>query len=178
MSALTIPLADFRLLLERGEKPAILDVRTPGEYAKVHAADAELMPLDQLDVAAVASQYNAAGRAVYIICQSGARSARATQRLRESGLANAYSIEGGTDAWEKSGLPVVRRGGRVISLERQVRIGAGSLVFLGTILAITVHRYFLGIPLFVGAGLVFAGATDICGMALLLGKLPWNRARS
>jgi hypothetical protein len=27
---------------------------------------------------------------------------------------------------------------------------------------------------FVGAGLVFAGITDCCGMRLLLAKLPWN----
>ena len=28
---------------------------------------------------------------------------------------------------------------------------------------------------FVGAGLVFAGVTDWCGMAMLLAKLPWNQ---
>lgn len=30
---------------------------------------------------------------------------------------------------------------------------------------------------FVGAGLVFAGITDICGMGMLLARMPWNRCR-
>jgi hypothetical protein len=47
-----------------------------------------------------------------------------------------------------------------ISLERQVRIAAGSLVLIGLILGFFVHRVFFGLSAFVGAGLVFAG---ICG---------------
>jgi Protein of unknown function (DUF2892) len=37
----------------------------------------------------------------------------------------------------------------------------------------------LGGTTFVGAGLVFAGVSDWCGMARLLALMPWNRrARS
>ena len=64
---------------------------------------------------------------------------------------------------------------KVISLERQVRIAAGSLVFIGVALGCFVHRGFYGLSAFVGAGLVFAGITDFCGMGLLLAKLPWNK---
>jgi hypothetical protein len=71
-------------------------------------------------------------------------------------------------------LPVTRGVVKVISLERQVRIAAGSLVLVGVLLAIFVHPYFIGLSAFVGAGLVFAGITDWCGMGLLLAKLPWN----
>ncbi len=63
---------------------------------------------------------------------------------------------------------------KVISLERQVRIVAGSLVLIGVLLGWFVHRGFFGLSAFVGAGLVFAGITDFCGMGLLLAKLPWN----
>jgi len=56
-----------------------------------------------------------------------------------------------------------------------VRIAAGSLVLLGAILAWTLHPAFVAVPAFVGAGLMFAGITDTCGMAMLLGKMPWNR---
>ena len=73
-----------------------------------------------------------------------------------------------------AGLPVERGSSGVISLERQVRIGAGLLVLIGAMLAWLVHPYFLAIPLFIGAGLVFAGVTDHCGMAMLLAKMPWN----
>jgi len=85
------------------------------------------------------------------------------------------SIEGGTAAWIAAGLPVMRPGGRTISLERQVRIVAGSLVLIGSLLAWIVHPAFIGIPLFIGSGLVFAGVTDFCGMGILLSKMPWNQ---
>ena len=84
------------------------------------------------------------------------------------------NVEGGTLAWAEAGLPVVR-GKRAISLERQVRIAAGSLVLLGAILGWMVHPVFVGVSAFIGAGLVFAGITDTCGMGLLLARMPWNR---
>jgi hypothetical protein len=51
---------------------------------------------------------------------------------------------------------------------------AGTLVFLGSLLSL-LQPYFLAVPLFVGAGLMFAGITDTCGMAMLLARMPWNR---
>jgi len=67
------------------------------------------------------------------------------------------------------------RGKNAIALERQVRIADGSLVLLGTALGAFVHPAFRTLPAFVGAGLVFAGVTDTCGMAMLLARMPWNR---
>ena len=84
-------------------------------------------------------------------------------------------VEGGMAAWEKMGLPVERGPSAVISIERQVRIGAGALVLIGTVLAWIVHPGFIVVPGFVGAGLVFAGITDYCGMGRVLCKMPWNR---
>jgi rhodanese-related sulfurtransferase len=84
------------------------------------------------------------------------------------------SVDGGTQAWEAAGLPIVR-GQKTISLERQVRIAAGSLVVLGAVLGYFVHPYFIGLSAFVGAGLVFAGVTDTCGMGMLLARMPWNK---
>jgi hypothetical protein len=52
------------------------------------------------------------------------------------------------------------------------------MVILFTVLGVLVSPYFLGLTLFVGAGLLFAGVTDVCLMATALGKLPWNRASS
>ena len=83
-------------------------------------------------------------------------------------------VEGGTLAWIEANLPVTRSAVKVISLERQVRIVAGSLVLIGVLLGWFVHPDFFGLSAFVGAGLVFAGITDFCGMGLLLAKLPWN----
>ena len=88
-------------------------------------------------------------------------------------FSNVVNVEGGTLAWEKAGLPVVP-GKKAISLERQVRIAAGLLVLLGTAFGWFVHPAFLGLSAFVGAGLVFAGVTDTCGMGMLLARMPWN----
>lgn len=174
----TISIADLQRLMQPGRPLNILDVRTPAEFARVHATGARLMPLDELDPAALAAQYRDADEPMYVICQSGGRATNACQRLQAAGLMHACCIEGGTTAWEQMGLPVERGTTRVISLERQVRIAAGALVLVGAALAQWVHPAFLALPAFVGAGLVFAGITDYCGMGILLGKMPWNRRGS
>lgn len=150
---------------------SLIDVRTPAEFRAIHAQGAELIPLDRLDAKKLSSENRGP---VYLICASGTRAKLAAEKLDAAGVSQPTVIQGGTKAWEAAGLPVVR-GKSAISLERQVRIAAGSLVLIGTILGWFVHRYFYGLPAFVGAGLVFAGVTDTCGMALLLARAPWNQ---
>lgn len=175
MPVKTISLAQVRELMDSGKALTIIDVRTPAEFESVHVKGAQLKPLDIFDPKAISESFKDPADAVYVICQSGGRAAKACEKLAEAGFENVYSIEGGTSAWEKAGLPVERGNCRVISLERQVRIAAGSLVLIGLALAWAVHPYFLALSAFIGAGLVFAGITDFCGMAILLSKMPWNR---
>ncbi|QOV89215.1 rhodanese-like domain-containing protein [Humisphaera borealis] len=154
----------------------LLDVRTPAEFEQLHARGARTLPLDRLDDVAVRGVMGTAGeKPVYVICKSGARAAKAAEAFIKAGCKNVSSIAGGTEGWQRSGLPVVKGVRRAISLERQVRIGAGALVVLGVLLGVLVHPALLGLSAFVGAGLVFAGITDWCGMGLLLAKMPWNR---
>jgi rhodanese-related sulfurtransferase len=160
-----------------GNRPRIIDVRTPAEYAQLHAAGARLIPLDILDPASVIGECGDIGEPLYLICESGARAAAARERFLAAGFDNVRCIEGGTTAWDQAGLPVVRGAGpRVISLERQVRIAAGLLVLLGLITGWLIHFAGYYLSAFIGAGLIFAGVTDWCGMALLLARMPWNRA--
>jgi len=177
MAVQTIPPHEVFKLGQSGGAPEMIDVRTPAEFDQVHAAGARSVPLDRLDPAAVMSARAAAGadRPLYVICKSGSRAAKACEQFQAVGCTNVVSIEGGTEAWEAAGLPVVRGTGRVISLERQVRIGAGSLVLLSILLSWLVHPGFLGLAAFVGAGLVFAGVRDWCGMGMLLARMPWNQ---
>ena len=98
----------------------------------------------------------------------------AVKKFHAAGVENAVVVEGGLQAWMDAGLPVIR-GKNVMSLERQVRIAAGTLVFVGTILSVGLSPWWLILPGFVGAGLVFAGLTDTCGMGMLIAKMPWNR---
>lgn len=169
----TISPTELAKCIERGEVREIIDVRTPAEFREVHATLARNVPLDELTPERV--QIGSSGRPIYFVCKAGGRSAKACQKLLDAGFANVVSIDGGTQAWEAAGLPVVR-GKKAISLERQVRIAAGSLVLLGSVLGYFVHPYLIGVSAFVGAGLVFSGVTDTCGMAMMLAKMPWNKA--
>jgi len=165
----TISPAELQSLLERGTAE-LLDVRTPLEFGEVHVIGAKNVPLDELNPAALGDP----ARTVYVICRSGTRGQKACEKLTAAGFTNVVNVDGGTQACEQAGVPVVR-GKKVMSLERQVRIGAGSLALTGAILALTVHPWFAGLSAFIGAGLVFAGISDWCGMGLLLAKMPWNR---
>ncbi len=172
MGVATITPQELAALGRSGPPVELIDVRTPAEFRAAHAAGARNVPLADLDAAAVAAARPAAGP-LYVICQSGGRGRQACEKLRAAGLANAVNVEGGTRAWAESGLPV-NRGQRAISLERQVRIAAGLLVLVGVALGYLVHPALVGLSAFVGAGLVFAGVTDTCGMGLMLARMPWN----
>jgi rhodanese-related sulfurtransferase len=162
-------------LCHQGKKVDLIDVRTPVEYRELHLECARNVPLDQLDPAALMQARNGAVRdPLYVICRSGSRGQQACAKFLEAGFDNVFNIEGGTMACVEAGLPVVRDK-NVISLERQVRIAAGSFTLLGALLGWFVHPAFIGLSAFIGAGLVFAGITDTCGMGMLLARMPWNK---
>lgn len=176
MSVKSISPAELNQRLTADPALAVIDVRTPPEYNAVHVAQARNLPLDGLDPKALVEGGTLPkDQPVYVLCQSGGRATRAAEKFASQGYENAIVVEGGTQGWVNAGLPVTRGQSGVISLERQVRIGAGSLVLTGVVLGWFVHPGFFGLSAFVGAGLVFAGITDWCGMGLLLAKAPWNK---
>jgi len=151
----------------------ILDVRSPEEYVRAHIPGSVLHPLEELDGAAVRAIANDA-RPMVLVCERGARAEEGVARLHEAGLGEARVLEGGLEAWDRAGRPVRRSGAR-LSLERQIRIGAGLLVVIGFALAASVNPAWLALPVFVGCGLIFAGVTGFCGMGVILSRMPWNR---
>lgn len=177
MSTPTITPHQLHEAVLAGRPVELIDVRTPVEFREVHAAGARNVPLDQLDPAQIAAQRRGIQEPLYVICKSGNRARQACEKLTTSGLTNVVNVEGGTQAWELASLPVVR-GQKAISLERQVRIAAGSLVVVASLLGAFVSPYWIALAVFVGAGLVFAGVTDTCGMALLLARMPWNQVKA
>lgn len=165
-------------LCKDGKKIDLIDVRTPVEYREVHIEIARNVPLDQLDaVALMQGRNDSANEPLYFICRSGSRGQLACEKFLKAGFSNVVNIEGGTMACVEAGLPVVR-GKKAISLERQVRIAAGLLVLLGAVLGWFFHPAFIGLSAFVGAGLVFAGITDTCGMGMILARMPWNQVKA
>ena len=174
MSITTISPKQLHDAVVAGKAVELIDVRTPVEFREVHVSFARNVPLHQLDVAKVTSGRSAESQPLYVICKSGGRGKQACEKILAAGFTNVINVEGGTQAWDQAGLPVVR-GQQAMSLERQVRIAAGSLVVLGSVLAAFVSPYWIGLAAFVGAGLVFAGVTDTCGMGMLLARMPWNK---
>jgi rhodanese-related sulfurtransferase len=166
------PIALVRL---RAEQPLarILDVRTPAEFESEHIDGAYNVPLDTLGEHGPEIRAGVA-TPVVLVCRSGQRARRAEEALKAAGMENLYVLDGGMDGWRAAGNPV-KRGRQRMSLERQVRIAAGTLAASGGFLALAVDPLFAVIPAFVGSGLVFAGLTDSCAMGMLLAKLPYNR---
>jgi rhodanese-related sulfurtransferase len=173
ISAPVIRPAELAALLEEDAAVRLLDVRTPGEYETAHIRGAYNVPLDTL------GEHGPELRAtvtepVVLVCQSGQRARKAEDALKSAGMPNLHVLDGGVNGWVAAGNPVIR-GARRISLERQVRILAGALAASGALLGLLFNPLWALLPAFVGTGLMFAGVTDRCGMAMVLSRLPYNR---
>lgn len=166
--------------LFRSGQPArqmLIDVRTPAEFRQSHLPESISMPLDTLNVSEVSellSKRETDG--ILLICQSGQRAAKAAEKLADEIASPVTVVEGGLNAIEKLNIELSQGSGtKVISIERQTRIAAGSLMLLGVLGSLWIHPGFLWLSGFVGAGLIFAGVTNSCAMGLLLARMPWNR---
>ena len=151
----------------------LIDVCSPTEYASGHVPGAVNIPMEQIGAHIADLRI---GTPVVLICKSGQRACATAQRLKAS-RTDVLVLDGGTRAWRESGGQIVVNTRTGWSLERQVRLGAGLLVLVGVVLSQVWNRSWIGLSAFVGLGLTFAGLTDICGMAFLLTKMPWNKVR-
>jgi rhodanese-related sulfurtransferase len=159
------------LLHDEDKDELLIDVRTKGEFKGGHIKEAKNIPLD--DVAEAADKLKGIGT-VYVNCGSGVRSCQATEKLEKCGV-NVVNVKGGLTAWLRDGFGVTKEGKKVIPIIRQVMIGAGALILIGVVLAIFISPIWILLSGFVGAGLLFAGLTGICGMQKVLSKMPWNK---
>lgn len=80
----------------------LLDVREDAEWAAGHAAGASHIPLGQISSRAAEIPPD---ETIYVICRSGARSARAVQALAAAGW-QAINVAGGMQDWAASGRPM------------------------------------------------------------------------
>jgi len=168
----TISPVELQTILIAQPSAPVIDVRTPVEFAEVHVPQARSIPLDELKPGSLTLPKD---QPVYLLCRGGQRATKAAEKFAKEGFSQPIVVEGGTLGWIDANQPVTRGTTKVISLERQVRIAAGAIVLAGVLLARFVNFNFIWLAGFVGAGLVFAGIADFCGMGLLLAKMPWNR---
>lgn len=163
-----IGVAELASALRGPAAPLVVDVRLPAEYRAVHLEPSVSVPLDEI---AARRDELPRDRELVLLCRSGARARLAAAQLPDR---RTRVLEGGIVAWQNAGHPVIV-GQPHVSLERQVRVVGGALAGVGGALAVAGSRWFGLVPMLVGAGLVYAGLTDRCGMAMLLGRLPYNR---
>jgi glyoxylase-like metal-dependent hydrolase (beta-lactamase superfamily II)/rhodanese-related sulfurtransferase len=150
----------------------IVDVRSALEFSGDSIEGAWNIPLEELEDRV--NELSAAKGQLVLTCATGNRALMASQILQRRGIKTFRVMDGGMAGWIKQGLPY-KKGRRVLSIMRQVQLGAGLLVLLGVALGTFVNPWFYGISAFVGAGLTLAGSTGFCGMALILMRLPWNK---
>ncbi|SCG74587.1 rhodanese-like domain-containing protein [Micromonospora inositola] len=171
----TLDAGALRELIDSGQGPRLLDVRTPAEFETSHIPGAYNVPLDLLKEHRDELRTHLA-EDVVLICRSGTRATQAEQALAGVGLPNLKVLDGGMLAWQAADAPI-KQGAPRWDLERQVRLVAGSIVLVSILASVLVPglRWVAGL---IGAGLTFAAVTNTCAMGMLLGKLPYNRGAS
>ena len=86
----------------------LIDVREPEEYATVHAPNAMLIPLGQLEsrLGEIAAWKD---KPIVVMCRSGHRSSKAVALLKDAGYTRVNNVKGGITAWQGEGLEVVKK---------------------------------------------------------------------
>lgn len=163
--------AEAKALLD-DDKAVLIDIREADEFAREHINGARHAPLTRFTPTDFPREHEKAG---LFYCASGNRTTQAAGELIATGFAKVYQVEGGIAGWKKAGLPVALNRSAPISIQRQVQLTAGAMMLASVILGLMISPYWFGLGAFVGAGLMFAGASGTCAMATLLAYMPWNR---
>jgi len=163
---------DASSLLKQDPQTKILDVRSALEFSQVHIEHSLNIPIDM--ISAKINELSQSRQNYLVLCHTGNRAAMAADMLIQSGIHTVKVMQGGIVRWQKEKLPVIKGQG-TMSLERQVRLIAGSLVLLGIIMSWLLNWAFIFVSVFVSSGLIYAGLTDNCLMGMLLMKLPYNK---
>ncbi len=155
------------------KEAVLIDVRETGEAQAKSIPDANLVPLAKVSKNNLPELAN---KKLVLHCASGKRSSMACQKLlqEDSGL-EIYNLEGGIAAWEKEGCGVKISKKFFLPLDQQVQLTIGVGVLSGSVLGYFVNPLFFLLSGFFGAGLIFAGLSGYCGLAMLMAKMPWNR---
>ena len=168
----TVDATTVRSWLDHPDRITVLDVRSPAEFETARIPGSINVPLNLVEKHAgqLAERLD---RQVVLVCQSGARATQAQQRLAGAGAEHLHVLDGGVAAFRSAGGDVVQGRPRW-SLERQVRLVAGSLVLASLAAARRTPKAGL-LASGVGAGLTLSALTDTCTMGQVLSALPYNR---
>ncbi|MEK9657342.1 MAG: rhodanese-like domain-containing protein [bacterium] len=162
---------DLHRLKQVDSELVCIDVRSKSEFDSEYIQGFKHIALDQLS-----SHLDELKNTQQLVfsCASGFRSRKACELLKDH-PGNMMHLAGGIAAWKAAGLETIKGTRNSISVMRQVQIVVGFGVLAGVLLAQFYNPHFIWLSAFFGAGLLFAGLSNTCMLALLLAKMPWNR---
>lgn len=101
-----IDVKTYKQMLDRGERPVLIDVREPHEYDICRIHGSKLIPLGE-----IARRYQEIPKdePVVVHCHHGGRSMKAVQFLRRQGFNRCVNLAGGIDEWSAQIDPGVPR---------------------------------------------------------------------
>lgn len=160
----------------RNQDAILIDVREADEFMQEHIPYAQSVPLSTLDVTLGVLPVPKDKKIIFQ-CLSGKRSTKACGLVSTVWQGHTlYTLDGGISAWKNENLPIISKIKAVaLPIMRQVQITAGLLILF--MVALGFAGLTLGFVLagMIGFGLMMAGLTGWCGMAMLLEKMPWNK---
>jgi rhodanese-related sulfurtransferase len=156
------------------EMAVLVDVREAVERAEASIPGSLFVPLGNLKRQNLP---DLAGKKLVMHCRGGGRGGRACEKLlAEDENLEIYNLEGGITAWGEAGFAVESSAKKILPLGRQVQVTIGGMLLLFCALGYLIAPIFFLLTAVIGLGLVFAGITGFCGLAILLAKMPWNRS--
>ncbi|MEM7370678.1 MAG: rhodanese-like domain-containing protein [Bacteroidota bacterium] len=94
---------DFLAKLTEEGRAQLIDVRTPGEVAAGHIADAQNINIQDQDFQARIGKLDK-NQPIFVYCAKGGRSGRAANQLKEMGFVEIYDLAGGYTEWSAKGM--------------------------------------------------------------------------
>lgn len=174
----TLEAEELRDMLAAGAEPLMLDVRTAAEHRGARIPGSVRVPeeLVRAETEALAEALAETDRPVVLLCQAGPRSRQAQDRLAGAGAEGLRVLDGGLSRFRAvAGDDAVELGSGPWAMERQVRLAAGSLVLAGLVGGRLLSPKARVVSGAIASGLVYSAASDTCGMAKVLARMPWNQ---
>ena len=166
-----ISAAKAKEMLDKGEA-VLIDIREPDETSREKIKGSELHPLSSFDPAQVKGNKDKV--AIYH-CAGGKRVIGAQDKICQTDFKALYNMEDGIMGWKSAGFETEKNVKMPISIQRQVQIGAGLTVILGSVLGMLFSPLWIILSIAAGLGLVYAGITEVCFLTIFLKPMPWNK---